>query len=152
MIELKNSARRVGRVLKRIFDLVGALIGCMLLSPIMILTAIAIKLESKGPIIYKNERVSKDGNFYTYKFRSMYSQHCTGNGYGETRHKNLRKTYLQHNKTKGPLYRCKTTRAKRELDALLTCAALTNFHNFSISSRGDEHWGHAHISHEGWKI
>ena len=58
---------------KRIFDILVASIALILLSPIMILTAIAIRLESKGPAIYVSKR--KGANFKTfnfYKFRSMY--------------------------------------------------------------------------------
>lgn len=51
---------------------VGAAIGLLLASPVMVLVAIAVKLDSRGPVIYKQERVGKDGRvFFIYKFRSM---------------------------------------------------------------------------------
>jgi exopolysaccharide biosynthesis polyprenyl glycosylphosphotransferase len=57
---------------KRVIDICGSLIGIILLSPIIILTIIAIKLDSKGPIIFSQERVGKNGKlFKMYKFRSM---------------------------------------------------------------------------------
>lgn len=57
---------------KRIFDIFSSLFGIFILAPIMIGVAIAIKLESKGPIIYKNKRTGIHGKqFYLYKFRSM---------------------------------------------------------------------------------
>lgn len=57
---------------KRIIDLVISVVGLVILSPIFIITAILIKLESKGPIIFKQERVGKDSKkFNIYKFRSM---------------------------------------------------------------------------------
>ena len=57
---------------KRAFDFVGSLIGIILLSPILIGTAIAIKLTSPGPILYVKERIGKNGKpFPFYKFRSM---------------------------------------------------------------------------------
>lgn len=71
-----------GRIIKRLFDIILAIIGIIIFSPIMIIAAIAIKATSKGPIIYKNERVSKDGNFYAYKFRYMKIEYCTGQLYG----------------------------------------------------------------------
>jgi hypothetical protein len=46
-------------VVKRIFDLVGSIIGIIVFSPLMLGVALAIKLESKGPVIYKSKRVGK---------------------------------------------------------------------------------------------
>jgi exopolysaccharide biosynthesis polyprenyl glycosylphosphotransferase len=68
-----------GRVLKRIFDIFGAIIGLVLLSPILIITAIAIKLDSKGTILFKYlddgsrvKRVGQYGRLFNFlKFRSM---------------------------------------------------------------------------------
>ena len=58
---------------KRVFDILVASITLVLLSPIMILTAIAIRLESKGSAIYKSKRVGANyKSFIFYKFRSMY--------------------------------------------------------------------------------
>lgn len=57
---------------KRGFDIVGALLAMVLLSPVFLLTAIAIKLGSPGPIFYKQERVGTLGEvFQMHKFRSM---------------------------------------------------------------------------------
>ncbi len=59
--------------LKRVLDVSVATVAIVLSSPIMVITAIAIKLESPGPVIFKQVRVGKDGeHFYCYKFRSMY--------------------------------------------------------------------------------
>lgn len=59
--------------LKRVLDISVASIAIVLTSPIMLVTAILIKLESPGPVIFKQVRVGKDGeHFYCYKFRSMY--------------------------------------------------------------------------------
>lgn len=58
--------------LKRLMDIIGSLIGILLFSPIMILTAIAIKITSSGPIIFKQFRLGTRGiRFSFYKFRSM---------------------------------------------------------------------------------
>ena len=58
--------------LKRIFDFLGALLLLLLLSPLLVLTAFLIKIGSKGPIIFTQIRVGKDGrHFKFYKFRSM---------------------------------------------------------------------------------
>ena len=66
-----------GRIMKRIFDIIFSTIGIILTSPITIITSIAIKLDSYGPIIYKNERIGSDGKkFFVYKFRYMKWESC----------------------------------------------------------------------------
>ncbi len=58
--------------LKRVFDMILSIIGILLLSPIYLIIAIAIKLDSKGPVLFKQVRVGKDRkNFTIYKFRTM---------------------------------------------------------------------------------
>jgi exopolysaccharide biosynthesis polyprenyl glycosylphosphotransferase len=58
--------------LKRTFDLVLSIIGLALLSPILLMIAIAIKLNSKGPAIYRSVRPGMAGRpFYCFKFRTM---------------------------------------------------------------------------------
>ena len=58
--------------LKRLLDVFCSLLGLLALSPLLLLVALAIKLESPGPIIYKQRRVGFKGQFFDmYKFRSM---------------------------------------------------------------------------------
>lgn len=60
------------KVIKRVIDIFGSLVGIILSSPIMLITAIAIKIDTKGPVIFKQERVGTNGrHFNIYKFRSM---------------------------------------------------------------------------------
>lgn len=60
------------KAFKRICDVVISLLGLIILSPLMLVTAIAIKLESKGPVLFKQTRLGKDAReFQIYKFRSM---------------------------------------------------------------------------------
>ena len=62
-------------LVKRCMDIVGSLICIVLFSPIMLLTAIAVKVTSKGPLIFKQERVGLHNEpFRMYKFRTMYVQ------------------------------------------------------------------------------
>ena len=57
---------------KRVFDIFAATIAAVILSPIMVVTAIAIKLDSPGPVIFKQDRLGLGGKvFRIYKFRSM---------------------------------------------------------------------------------
>jgi len=65
---LSNSSRLV----KRAFDLVGATVTLILASPVMIAVAVAIKLDSPGPVFFRQVRVGRDGHpFRILKFRSM---------------------------------------------------------------------------------
>ena len=60
---------------KRTVDMIGALVGIILFSPIMLVVAILIKLSGPGPIIFKQERVGLHNKpFMMYKFRSMVQQ------------------------------------------------------------------------------
>lgn len=60
------------RFIKRCIDIIGSLFGIILSSPVMLITAILIKIESEGPVIFKQERVGQNGrHFFMYKFRSM---------------------------------------------------------------------------------
>ena len=60
------------KVIKKLLDLILALILVILLSPLMIIISIMIKLDSKGPVIFKQIRSGKNNkNFTLYKFRSM---------------------------------------------------------------------------------
>ena len=62
----------INKFIKRMIDIVVSLLAIVIAFPIMILTAIAIRLESKGSVIYKQERVGYNRKkFYMYKFRSM---------------------------------------------------------------------------------
>ena len=64
--------KMVYAIFKRIFDVLFALLGLIIASPIMILIAIAIKLGSKGPVFFRQTRSGKNGKpFKMYKFRSM---------------------------------------------------------------------------------
>lgn len=59
-------------MLKRIFDIISSLFGLILLSPFMIIIAILIKLDSKGPVFFKQVRVTKNGReFKIFKYRTM---------------------------------------------------------------------------------
>jgi len=58
---------------KRLFDIIFSALGIIILSPVFIITAIAIRLESKGPILFKSKRVGTNYTIFDFlKFRSMY--------------------------------------------------------------------------------
>lgn len=61
--------------IKRLLDIMFSFIGIVVASPVLAIVALAVKLDSKGPAIFKQERLGKDGKvFLIYKFRSM----CVG--------------------------------------------------------------------------
>ena len=69
---LKSINKKVFAGFKFTFDRVFALIGLILTLPLMLIISIAIKLDSKGPILFKQVRTGKNGiNFNIYKFRTM---------------------------------------------------------------------------------
>ncbi|MGU7914889.1 sugar transferase [Streptococcus suis] len=60
-------------ILKRVIDMVFSCLAIVVLSPVLLLIAIAIKLDSKGPVLFKQKRVGKNKKYFMiYKFRSMY--------------------------------------------------------------------------------
>lgn len=60
------------KLFKRVIDVVLSLLGLIILSPIFLIIIIAIKLDSKGPILFKQKRVGKDKELFNiYKFRTM---------------------------------------------------------------------------------
>jgi Undecaprenyl-phosphate glucose phosphotransferase len=62
-------------VAKRAFDIIFSLLGIVFLSPVMLATAIAIKLDSKGPVLFKQKRHGfNNEEIEVYKFRSMYTE------------------------------------------------------------------------------
>lgn len=69
------------RIMKRMLDLAITVPVLVALSPVMLIVAIAIKLESKGDVFFKQERLGRGNRlFLVYKFRSMRADKCDGNG------------------------------------------------------------------------
>jgi lipopolysaccharide/colanic/teichoic acid biosynthesis glycosyltransferase len=59
-------------MMKRLFDIISSLVGLIFISPIFLVVPILIKLDSKGPVFFKQWRIGKDGKqFKIYKFRTM---------------------------------------------------------------------------------
>jgi lipopolysaccharide/colanic/teichoic acid biosynthesis glycosyltransferase len=72
LLHESQSATRDTYFLKRPIDIVGALLALVLFSPLMLVTALAVKLSSRGPVIFRQTRLGKAGApFVFYKFRSM---------------------------------------------------------------------------------
>lgn len=68
----KKESKSVYKLSKRILDIICSCIGLLLLSPVLLIVGILIKLESKGPVVFTQKRIGKDGReFNMYKLRSM---------------------------------------------------------------------------------
>lgn len=62
------------RVTKRCMDFVAALVGCILISPVLFYLAVAVKMSSRGPILYGHQRIGRNGKlFRAWKFRTMFT-------------------------------------------------------------------------------
>lgn len=74
VINIRNVplTRPANKLLKRTTDVVGALFGIIISSPLLVIIAVLVKLTSRGPIIFKQERIGRHNKpFHMYKFRSM---------------------------------------------------------------------------------
>ncbi len=69
---IRDVPRRLPLIAKRALDIVGSAAAIVALSPVFVATALAVKLSSKGPVIFRQKRVGQHGEHFTFlKFRSM---------------------------------------------------------------------------------
>jgi lipopolysaccharide/colanic/teichoic acid biosynthesis glycosyltransferase len=72
-MEERENAKRAGKVTKRMIDIFGSIALLCVLSPIFVIVSVAIKLTSRGPILFRQKRIGQHGTPFTFlKFRSMY--------------------------------------------------------------------------------
>jgi len=70
----RNQAQRFSRIAKRALDIVGSAAALLLLSPVFLMVAALVKLSSKGPVLFRQERLGQFGKTFTFlKFSSMYA-------------------------------------------------------------------------------
>ncbi|MDX1450360.1 MAG: sugar transferase, partial [Acidimicrobiia bacterium] len=82
-------------VVKRVIDIIGATLALAVLSPVLLITALAVRLSSPGPVIHRQIRIGQDGEpFIFLKFRSMYI---------DAEH--LKKSLTQYNEAEGPIFK-----------------------------------------------
>ena len=94
-----NNSKRLSayEIAKRILDVLVSLIALIILSPILLIVSILIATTSKGPVIFKQDRVGKDGViFKMYKFRSMV-----------VNAEELKAKLIKHNEMSGPMFKMK---------------------------------------------
>jgi len=127
VIEIKNTPLDGwGKITKRVFDIVGSVFGIIIASPIMLITAAAIKLDSRGPIIFRNERVGHKGNFDLYKFRYMKTEFCTGPQNPEHKKALEYEKELIKNQSvrRGPLYKIKNDPRKTRVGKFIEAVSI----------------------------
>ena len=91
----KTAIEGYPRVIKRIFDMVFSLMGLILISPLLTAIAAAIKIDSQGPVLFRQRRVGRNGiEFAMLKFRSMKTNDNNSNGSGWTIKDDPRRTKI----------------------------------------------------------
>ena len=97
MLEKKKLSRNTYEFLKRLMDIICSMSALIVLAPILIVVAILIKIESKGPVIFSQERVGiNNKKFKMYKFRSMV-----------VNAEDMKEKLEKQNERKGPMFKIK---------------------------------------------
>ena len=114
---------------KRVVDIIGALIGCIFAVIVGIFVVPAILIEDGGPVIFKQKRVGKNGKyFYMYKFRSMYRD-------AEARRKKLMKS--GGNEMAGAMFKMKDDPRITKVGKFIRKTSLDEFPQFFNVLKGD---------------
>ncbi len=141
IIEVKNTPLEGwGRIAKRIFDIIGSSVLIIISSPLMLATALAIKLESEGPIIYRNERIGSNGKkFFTYKFRYMKWEYSISreNPNLEEAIEYEKKLISERSVREGPLYKIKDDPRKTKVGAFIERCSIDELPQFFNVFKGD---------------
>ncbi|MFH1374055.1 MAG: sugar transferase [bacterium] len=120
------SGRRA-EIVKNIIDKIGALVGIILSAPLMLLTAVAIKLDSRGPVFFRQERCGVNGKrFMLYKFRTMYNK--------ADKRKHLLKDL---NMMSGPVFKAKDDPRVTRIGRILRQCSIDEVPQFFNVLRGD---------------
>jgi len=108
LVEIKRTRLEGwGRVTKRLMDVAIALFVMAVLAPVVVLIALLVKLDSPGPVFYKNKRVGPYGDLFVYKFRSMKLEYCTGEEYPNSVHASQYEDKIVQEKStrQGPVFK-----------------------------------------------
>ena len=124
---VKNTYPMAALFIKRAFDLFGGICGCIFLGLISIIIVPAIKLDSPGPVLFKQTRVGKNGRLFTfYKFRSM----CAD---AEAKKKEL----MAQNEVKGLMFKMDDDPRITKVGKFLRKTSLDEFPQFMNVLKGD---------------
>jgi exopolysaccharide biosynthesis polyprenyl glycosylphosphotransferase len=118
---------RLSQLVKSIVDKVGALVGIIVAGPLMLLTAVAIKINSPGPVLFKQRRCGLNGKqFSLYKFRTM----CNGAEKEKHRLENL-------NVMTGPVFKVKNDPRVTRVGRILRKCSIDEIPQFFNVLRGE---------------
>ena len=127
LVELKRTPLDGwGRILKRSLDIIGSFLSIIIFLPLFSIVAIAIKIDSRGPVFVKLKRVGNKNQFYMYKFRSMV----------DNAHK-MKKKLLQYSERKGPLFKMKDDPRITRVGRFLRKTRIDELPNFFNVLRGE---------------
>ena len=94
---VRKEEKKLYKIFKRLMDICGAVVGLLLVSPILLIVSVLIKLESKGPVVFSQTRVGLGGKeFKMYKLRSMV-----------VNAEELKKKLEAQNEMSGPMFKIK---------------------------------------------
>ncbi|HAG68934.1 MAG TPA: sugar transferase [Lachnospiraceae bacterium] len=128
MIVYANQVVSVGYlIIKRLMDIIGGIIGCIAFLVLFVIFGPLIRLESEGPVLFKQKRVGRNGRIFNiYKFRSMYKD-------AEERKKEL----LSQNELNGPVFKLENDPRITKVGGFLRRTSLDEFPQFINVLKGD---------------
>ena len=140
-------------LIKRICDIVWSSLGIILLSPIMLAVAIAIKIDSKGPVFYIQKRVGKNWETFSFiKFRSMYTHLSVGENYGGAQAEKIYQELINsdNNVRKGELAKIQDDPRVTKVWKVLRASSLDELPNLFSVLQGDMSliWPRPHLPSE----
>ncbi len=143
LVEIKNtSLEGWGKILKRGFDVIGALVGITLFGPLMLIVAVITWIDSGFPAIYFNRRVNhKSGEFDLYKFRYMKREYSHGKQFSAKHNKKalrfLEELIDKQSIKKGPLYKIKNDPRKTKFGTFIEKYSIDELPQFFNVLRGN---------------
>jgi len=134
--ELADSGKKLDRLLKRGMDILGSLLALLLLAPAMVAIAIAVRVTSRGPAVFRQRRLGLHGRPFTFlKFRTMYS------GNDQTTHKEYTKRLISGADcpvaTDTPVYKLKDDPRITPVGRFLRRASLDELPQFVNALKGE---------------
>lgn len=127
-------------VIKRLCDIVISSMAIILLSPLLLITAIIIKIDNSGPIFYIQDRVGKNGKSFRFiKFRSMYTHLSVGKEYGGEKAREYKKQLMESdsNVRKGELQKIENDPRITRVWRLIRASSIDELPNLFSVLKGD---------------
>lgn len=129
-----------GRIIKRTVDIVFSTLAIIIFGPLMLATAVAVRIDSPGPVIYRNRRVGEnDSRFSVLKFRSMKQEYCIGEQFeNEQAALELEQKLIAEKSIKeGPVYKIKDDPRVTRVGKFIRRFSLDEFPQFFNVLKGD---------------